>query len=162
MGFGPSDDFLQTDATINPGAEGGPLVNMRGEVVGLVVPTSRRGQGIGFAVPINFAKDILPRLLAGEHVRHGWLGMVVSEDRQGSQSGFAALVVSEVFPGSPAARAGILPGDVIKTMNGRAFESYSHLHRHIALLAPGTMVRLSVFRAGTVCTLDARVTEMPP
>ena len=162
VGFGPFDDFLQTDATINPGAEGGPLVNMRGEVVGLVVPTSRRGQGIGFAVPINFAKDILPRLLDGDYVQHGWLGLVVSEDRQSSQSGSAALVVSKVVPGSPAARAGILPGDIIRTMNGQAFESYPHLHRHIELLAPGTVVRLSVFRAGTVRAFDARVTEMPP
>jgi serine protease Do len=161
LGVGAFDDFLQTDALINPGNSGGPLFNMHGEVVGMATAVVTHAQGIGFAVPINMVKDLLPNLLDNGHLERGWLGLTVAE--QPSADGRTRVaVVQDVFPGSPAATSGLRPGDRITHVNGRPFDSYLALLRKISLLAPGTLVRLTAQR-GTAPPreLVARVGEPP-
>jgi serine protease Do len=161
LGVGAFDDFLQTDALINPGNSGGPLFNMRGEVVGVATAVVTHAQGIGFAVPINMVKDLLPNLLDNGHLERGWLGLTVAE--QTAADGRARVaVVQDVIPGSPAAAAGLRPGDRITHVNGRPFDSYLALLRKISLLAPGTLVRLTAQRGTAPAReLVARVGEPP-
>ncbi|MGE5843925.1 MAG: trypsin-like peptidase domain-containing protein, partial [Syntrophaceae bacterium] len=118
IGAGPYDNFIQTDASINPGNSGGPLFNMAGEVVGINTAIVAQGQGIGFAIPVNMAKEILEDLKAKGKVTRGWLGVSVQDitedlakslklqDRNGA-------LVTEVFEGDPADKAGIKQGDII-------------------------------------------------
>lgn len=140
LGIGVFDDFIQTDALINPGNSGGPLFNMRGEVVGVNTAIVSQGQGIGFAVPINMVKDLLPNLRVNGRLARGWLGVNIKESQNGG------AVVSEVFDGSPAADAGIRPGDRVLSVNGRAIETYLQLLRRVAILAPGSDARLVLQR----------------
>jgi serine protease Do len=156
LGVGPLDDFIQTDALINPGNSGGPLFNMRGEVVGVNSAIISHAQGIGFAVPINMVKDLLPNLLDNGHVERGWLGMTVAEE----PARHAATVV-DVYPGGPAAAAGLRPNDRVTTVNGRPVESYLQLLRKVSLLAPGMLVRLGVQRGTAAREITARVAERP-
>ena len=147
IGVGAFDDFIQTDALINPGNSGGPLFNMRGEVVGVNTAIVSQGQGIGFAVPINMVKDLLPNLQENGRLARGWLGIVVQEE--GGAPGDRGAVVQTVFKASPAARAGLSEGDRVTAVNGRPVEGYLQFMRRVAILMPGTTVRLSVQRGGT-------------
>ncbi len=156
LGVGPLDDFIQTDALINPGNSGGPLFNMRGEVVGVNSAVISNAQGIGFAVPINMVKDLLPNLLDNGHVERGWLGMTVMEE-----PGKHSAQVVDVYPGGPAAAAGLRSGDRVTTINGRPVDSYLQLLRKISLLAPGTLVRMGVQRGTAAREFTARVAERP-
>jgi serine protease Do len=156
LGVGPLDDFIQTDALINPGNSGGPLFNMRGEVVGVNSAVISNAQGIGFAVPINMVKDLLPNLLDNGHVERGWLGMTVVEE-----PGKHSAQVVDVYPGGPAAAAGLRAGDRVTTINGRPVDSYLQLLRKISLLAPGPMVRMGVQRGTAAREFTARVAERP-
>ena len=156
LGVGPLDDFIQTDALINPGNSGGPLFNMRGEVVGVNSAVISNAQGIGFAVPINMVKDLLPNLLDNGHVERGWLGMTVVEE-----PGKHSAQVVDVYPGGPSAAAGLRSGDRVTTINGRPVDSYLQLLRKISLLAPGTLVRMGVQRGSAAREFTARVAERP-
>jgi len=156
LGVGPLDDFIQTDALINPGNSGGPLFNMRGEVVGVNSAVISNAQGIGFAVPINMVKDLIPNLLDNGHVERGWLGMTVVEE-----PGKHSAQVVDVYPGGPAAAAGLRSGDRVTTINGRPVDSYLQLLRKISLLAPGTLVRMGVQRGTAAREFTARVVERP-
>ena len=160
LGVSIFDDFIQTDALINPGNSGGPLFNMRGEVVGVNTAIVSQGQGIGFAVPINLVKDLLPGLQTGGARARGWLGVVLRETPAGA-GGPRSAVVKTVTPGGPAAAAGVLPGDRILALNGRAVESYAQAVRAVALLPPGAEVRLSVSRDGHTRELTARLMARP-
>ena len=161
LGVGAFDDFLQTDALINPGNSGGPLFNMRGEVIGVATAVVTHAQGIGFAVPINMVKDLLPNLLDNGHLERGWLGLTIAE-QPGADGRARVAVVQDVIPASPAAAAGLRPGDRITHVNGRPFDSYLALLRKISLLAPGTLVRLTTQRGGgPPRELAARVGEPP-
>ncbi len=153
IGVGPFDEFIQTNALINPGNSGGPLFNMRGEVVGVTTAIVTQGQGIGFAVPINLVKDLLPNLLDNGRADRGWLGVNIQEIGEGPNK---AAVVTEVYKNSPAAKAGLLPGDKVVGVGGKQVESYLQLLRRIALLAPGTTVKLTLQRGKT--TFDAWTT----
>jgi serine protease Do len=156
LGVGPLDDFIQTDALINPGNSGGPLFNMRGEVVGVNSAVISNAQGIGFAVPINMVKDLIPNLLDNGHVERGWLGMTVVEE-----PGKHSAQVVDVYPGGPAAAAGLRAGDRVTTINGRPVDSYLQLLRKISLLSPGTLVRMGVQRGTAAREFTARVAERP-
>lgn len=160
IGVGPFDDFIQTDALINPGNSGGPLFNLQGEVVGVNTAVVSQGQGIGFSVPINLVKDLLPNLLVNGRLARGWLGVVIHEP-----SGAAALhkgaVVMDVFRNSPAARAGIHPGDRVIAVNGHPIETYQQLLRRIAILAPGSRAKVTLLRAGENHELSVTLSERP-
>jgi serine protease Do len=152
---GTSVEMIQTDAAINPGNSGGPLINTRGEVVGIntmiITGGSQASAGVGFSVPINVAKDILPQLREKGKVVRGWMGVniqAVTEDLAATY-GLAdakGAYVSQVTAGSPAEKAGLQPEDVILSADGRAIADNSDLSRYISSKAPGTTVKLDVLR----------------
>jgi serine protease Do len=148
LGVDVFDDFIQTDALINPGNSGGPLFNMRGEVVGVNTAIIKEGQGIGFAVPINLVKDLLPNLRENGRLERGWLGVSIDDGQEWSGGTVGELVVRDVYRQSPASAAGIRTGDRIIAVNGKPIGSYLQLLRKVALLAPGTQTRLTVQRQG--------------
>jgi serine protease Do len=149
IGAGPYDDFIQTDASINPGNSGGPLFNLRGQVVGINTAINPQGKGIGFAIPIDAVRDVVPQLLSTGHVARGRLGVVI----QGMDEDLAKAVgldhahgalVEEVEPGSPAEKAGVHSGDVIVSVDGQDVPHSEDLPRLVARHAPGTQVKLAV------------------
>jgi serine protease Do len=158
LGVGVFDDFIQTDALINPGNSGGPLFNMRGEVVGVNTAIMSQGQGIGFAVPINMVKDLLPNLRKNGQLQKGWLGVVIDDQ---PQVGTRAAVVKQVYPGSPAAQAGIRPGDQVVGVNGKQVDSYQQLLRKVAIMAPGSEAKLALLRGGTAQEVQVKLTARP-
>ncbi len=161
IGMGPWDDFLQTNALINPGNSGGPLFDMHGDVVGVTTAVMSRAQGIGFAVPINLVKDLLPNLMENGRLVRGWVGMSAKEGPEGGPRG---PVVTDVFRQGPAQEGGVRPGDRVASIDGRPVDQYQDLLRRIALKAPGTQVRLGLVRAGkpleVKVTLAARPAEV--
>ncbi|MFP2925485.1 trypsin-like peptidase domain-containing protein [Pyxidicoccus sp. 3LG] len=159
LGVGQFDDFIQTDALINPGNSGGPLFNMKGEVVGVNTAIISQGQGIGFAVPINLVKDLLPNLRENGKLERGWLGVDIVDDGQSGER--RAPVVRDVYQASPAASAGIRPGDRLVAVNGRPIGSYLQLLRKVALLAPGTETRFTLLREGVTKEVSVRLTVRP-
>ncbi len=148
---GPYDDFIQTDASINPGNSGGPLFNLRGQVVGINTAINPQGKGIGFAIPIDAVKDVLPQLISTGHVARGRLGVLI----QGMDEDLAKAVgmdhphgalVEQVEPESPAEKAGIQSGDVIVAIDGADVPRSEDLPRLVARHTPGTHVHLTVMR----------------
>ncbi|MFQ5914820.1 MAG: Do family serine endopeptidase [Nitrospinota bacterium] len=153
IGSGPLDDYIQTDAYINVGNSGGPLVNTEGEVVGMNTAIVAESLGIGFAIPINIAKAILRDLRIYGRPRRGWLGVSVREmDPQLAKtlglSGRAGAWVSGVARAGPAETAGIRKGDVIVEFNGRPIREKQELLKWVATARPGSRARLKVFRKG--------------
>ena len=166
IGAGPYDDFLQTDAAINPGNSGGPLVNMRGEVIGINTAIVRGGSGIGFAVPSNLAKKISGDLLATGSVSRGWLGVSLQPLTPDLAPSFGAkdkkgALVSDVVSDSPAAKAGVQPGDVVVDFAGRKIENPGDLARAVGLAAPGTDAKLTVWRDKSEKTLAITLAQAP-
>ena len=157
IGAGPYDNFIQTDASINPGNSGGPLFNLAGEVVGINTAIIAQGQGIGFAVPVNTAKAILNDLKTKGKVTRGWLGISVqdiTEDIAGNlnlkdQKG---ALVGDVFPGDPAAVAGIKTGDVLVEIDGKKVNDTHDLLRIVAVLPVGKAIDIKAIRDGAVKT----------
>ncbi len=154
IGSGPYDDFIQTDASINPGNSGGPLFNMKGEVVGINTAIVASGQGIGFAIPVNMAKDLLPQLKSGK-VSRGRLGVHIQEVTPELAASFGldekqGAVISEVVKDSPAERAGLEVGDIILAVDGKKVAEMRNLPRMIAAKKPGTKVLLKILRMGKI------------
>jgi serine protease Do len=151
IGAGPYDDFIQTDASINPGNSGGPLFNLLGQVVGINTAINPQGKGIGFAIPIDAVKAVLPQLIATGHVSRGRLGVGIQgldEDLAkalGMDRPHGALV-EQVEPGSPAEKAGIKSGDVIVALDGRDVPHSEELPRMVAQHKPGTRVKVTLLR----------------
>ena len=152
----PFDDFIQTDAAINPGNSGGPLFNMRGEVVGIntAIVSPQIGQGIGFAVPVNLAKQALPQLREKGKVARGYLGVTVSDISPDLAQGFGlpegqkGALIQQVQPKAPAGKAGVQPGDVVVALNGKTVEGSGQLTRGISAIPPGGKATLNVLRDG--------------
>ena len=141
IGAGPYDDFLQTDAAINPGNSGGPLVNMRGEVIGINTAIVRGGSGIGFAIPASMARRVSAQLVEHGKVTRGWLGGVLqplTPELAASlgPDGRKGVLVTEVMPDSPAARAGLRSGDVVLEVDGRKIEHPADVARAVAWPRP--------------------------
>lgn len=165
IGQGPYDDFIQTDAAINPGNSGGPLLNLKGEVIGINTAINPQANTIGFAVPINLAKEILPQLEKDGRVTRGWLGVAVQpvtgelaellelDERRGA-------LVSQVTPDSPADEAGIERGDVIVRFGKREIDKMRELPRAVATTPPGTEVEVEVLRDGRRKRLEVEVGEL--
>jgi serine protease Do len=167
IGAGAYDDFIQTDASINPGNSGGPLLNLAGEVVGIntaIFSQSGGNIGIGFAIPVNMAKDLIPQLRKGKVVR-GWLGVMIQkitpelqekldlEDDQGA-------LVADVTEGGPAEEAGIRRGDVIVSFDGQPIEEMDDLPYIVATTPVGKKVDVEIIRDGRKKTLEVKVGEM--
>ncbi|MCG6924943.1 MAG: Do family serine endopeptidase [Acidobacteria bacterium] len=166
-----SIEMIQTDAAINPGNSGGPLLNARGEVIGIntMIMTdgaSRVNAGVGFSVPINVATEILPQLRERGKVIRGWMGVTIQAvtDELAETYGLdeaKGAIVSSVTADSPAEDAGIEPEDVILAADGRAIGDNGDLSRYIASKAPGTEVELDVFRDGRHRTISITLGTFP-
>jgi serine protease Do len=165
-----SQDVLQTDAAINPGNSGGPLLNIRGEVVGINTAILSEGQatgnmGIGFAIPINIVRDILPQLRSGK-VTRGRIGVSLSPDmtlQQAQQFGVKighGALVSTVDPNTPGEKAGLQPGDIIVEYNGQAIKNRDQLIRLVTSTKPGTTVPMKVLRDKQEKTVNITIEEL--
>jgi serine protease Do len=153
IGAGPYDNFLQTDASINPGNSGGPLFNLNGEVVGVNTAIVQGGQGIGFAIPINQAKTVIPQLIHGGKVERGYLGIGLQEmtpelAKRLSLNEGQGILVGEVFQNSPADRAGLQPGDVILSFNGQDIKRAQDLPLLVSQSAIGSKAKVDFLRGG--------------
>ena len=163
---GPYSDYLQTDASINPGNSGGPLFNMKGEVVGINAAIISGANTIGFAIPINVVKQILPQLRQTGHVSRGFLGVqpqAITADmveNLGLKSTKGALL-ADVVKESPADKAGLKPGDVVVALNGKPVNDNSQLTRDVGVIPPGNNVKLEVVRDGKPRTVDVKLAERP-
>jgi serine protease Do len=165
LGAGPYDDFLQTDAAINPGNSGGPLFNMQGKVIGINTAIIAQGQGIGFAIPIDIAKNLLPQLKTGKIVR-GWLGIMIQDITPELAKSFGlksskGVIVSDVVKGSPAAKASLQRGDVILKFNGKEVDNAHMLSQMAAATPPDTAVKIDILRNGQEKTISLTVGTMP-
>jgi serine protease Do len=164
IGSGPYDDFIQTDASINPGNSGGPLINMAGKVVGINTAIIAGGQGIGFAIPVNLAKGIIDQLRTRGEVTRGWLGVGIQDltpelkEYYGVKDGKGVLV-TQVFPGDPADKAGLKTGDVILKVNGHELDSGRELSRMIAEAPVGQEVEIAVLRKGSSKTFHVELSK---
>jgi serine protease Do len=165
IGAGPYDDFLQTDAAINPGNSGGPLFNMDGEVVGINTAIVAQGQGIGFAIPINIAKEILPQLKSGK-VTRGWLGVMIQDITPELAESFGikqtkGVLVGDVVQDGPADKAGIKRGDVVTGINGKEVDNAHTLSRLVASTSPNSQVTVQIIRDGKSKDIKATIGTMP-
>ena len=165
LGIEGYEDFIQTDASINPGNSGGALVNLKGELVGINTAIFSRGGGnigIGFAIPINLALQIMEQLLDNGMVERGFIGVQVQNLNADLAEAFGiknqkGAIVNSVLPGSPAEKAGLLPGDIITSINSKPVKAASDVRNHIGLLPVGEQVMFEVLRDGERKTLEARV-----
>lgn len=160
------DGFLQTDAAINPGNSGGPLLNMEGKVVGINTAIVPYAQGLGFAIPVNMARQIIDDLVVYGRVKRGWLGISVQSLTKEFAEAYdikeeAGVVVGDVFPDSAAERAGLRRGDVIVAVNGNAVRDVQGFVNMVRSQTPGSDLRLDVVRDGKKVTLKAKLDEIP-
>ncbi len=162
-------DLIQTDAAINPGNSGGPLVDMQGRVIGInvaIISTSGGYQGLGFAIPINKAKKILNKLIKGERITYGWLGVAIQNLNQDLRSYFGlreakGVIIVRVFPDSPAKKAGLKEGDLILAVNGQEVETSSELVRLVSEQTPGSEVYLKILRKNKYLKVRVVLGERP-
>lgn len=162
IGAGPYDDFIQTDASINPGNSGGPLINMEGEVVGISTAIVAGGNGIGFAIPISMAKDIISQLKQTGEVTRGWLGVGIQDLDSELQEYYdvdTGVLVTQVFSGDPADKAGIKPQDVILSVNGQSVDSARELSKAVADLSVGEEAKIKINRRGKVKTIKVKIAK---
>jgi serine protease Do len=168
IGQGPYDNFIQTDASINPGNSGGPLINLRGEVVGInsaIFSQSGGNIGIGFAIPSNAVKELLPQLRDKGKVVRGFIGASVQRvspeiaESLGINPVRGALV-ADLVKGGPAERAGVKVGDVIVEFDRRPIKDSADLPQQVARLAPGSAAPMKIIRDGKESTLSVTVSEM--
>ncbi|HXH06699.1 MAG TPA: trypsin-like peptidase domain-containing protein [Vicinamibacterales bacterium] len=160
------DDYIQTDAAINFGNSGGPLINARGEVIGINSAISSRANNIGFAIPINQARAILPQLKTRGRVARGFIGVMLTDATPELQRSLAlgvgrGALVQDVTPGSPAERAGIRPYDVVVGVDSREIWASDELIREISARQPGTTARLRIVRDGRERTAVVKLAERP-
>ena len=162
IGAGPYDDFIQTDASINPGNSGGPLFNMQGEVIGINTAIVAQGQGIGFAIPVNMAKQIIPQLRDEGRVTRGWLGVTVQALNKELAESFDldtthGALVNEVIEDSPADKAGLKRGDIIVEYDGKQVDELNDLPRLVAATPVDETVKVKVFRDGKERTIKVKI-----
>jgi S1-C subfamily serine protease len=159
VGIEDYENFVQTDASINPGNSGGPLLNIYGEVVGVNTAIVASGQGIGFAIPINLARQIADQLISTGKVTRGWLGVTIQPlDNELAKSfgldRVTGALVTRVLPATPAERAGMKRGDVLLSFNGKPVRGVKELQLLVASSALDEKVPVEVLREGTRLTLE--------
>ena len=141
-------DFIQTDASINPGSSGGPLLDLNGSVVGIAAAVNATGHGIAFAIPVNMAKTVIDQIHANGRVIRSWLGVSVKELPAELNSSASGVEVTEVAAGSPAQRAGVRSGDVITTVQGHVIQNPARLRWFVSMAGVGKEVAMDVHRKG--------------
>jgi serine protease Do len=165
IGAGPYDDFIQTDASINPGNSGGPLFNMQGEIVGINTAIISGGQGIGFAIPVNTAKPLIPQLVEKGKVTRGYLGVniqtVTPELAEALKLGdVRGTLVADVVSGGPAEKAGIKRGDIIVGFEGKPVRDSHELPVLVAATPVGNEVVVTIMREGNEQQVRAKIAAM--
>ena len=166
IGAGPYDDFIQTDASINPGNSGGPLFNMSGEIVGINTAIIPQGQGIGFAIPVNTAKPLIPQLVKHGQVTRGYLGVhiqAITPDlaKALKLKAHKGALVTDVEPEGPADKAGIKRGDVIVAYNHQDVEDSHDLPQLVAATKKGRKAIVTLIRNGEQKNIRVRVGKIP-
>jgi serine protease Do len=169
LGIEDYEDFIQTDAAINPGNSGGALVDINGALIGIntaIVSRSGGNQGVGFAVPIKMARDVMERIIRDGKVIRGWLGVLIQPvtpaiaRAMGMERPHGALV-GDVTPASPAEKAGIQRGDIVLSINGESIAETRELSLKVAMMSPGTVARLRVFRERRETEISVTLGEQP-
>lgn len=161
--------LIQTDAAINPGNSGGPLVNIKGEVIGInvaIFSTSGGYQGVGFAIPINTAKDIVDTLIAGKKVLYGWLGVSVQEIDQKLAEYFnlpdeEGVLAAKVLPNSPAEKGGLKEGDIIRRFDGKNVKDLKSFLDMVTKAKVGSKVKIAIIRNSRPMAVDVEIGERP-
>lgn len=166
IGAGPYDDFIQTDAIIHAGNSGGPVFNIRGEVIGMSTAVPALGQGIGFAIPIDMVKKVASQLRVHGRVTRAWLGVMIQEVTPELAKAFTlhkaeGALVSDVIEQSPAQRAGILRGDVIVVFNGKKVDRMHEMPMIVAETPLGENVEVVFIRDGKEHRIRVIVAELP-
>ncbi len=164
---GNINDFIQTDAAINQGNSGGPLVNIQGEVIGInswIASSSGGSQGLAFSIPINNVKSAIDDFISGGKIIYGWLGVqLLQADREILSAlgleGTTGALASQVFIGSPADKGGFLPGDYVTALNGNAVRSVDQLVRDVGDLKSGQTATFAVMRSGRAMNLTVKIDE---
>jgi serine protease Do len=156
------EDFIQTDASINPGNSGGALINLRGELIGIntaIISPGGGNVGIGFAVPINMARRVMEQLVRNGEVRRGRIGISVRDlgADAAAREGYQGAVIAEIAGGSPAQKAGLLKGDIVKAVDGTPIKSAAQLRNLIGLTPLGSRVAFRFERSGAVQTTSVEV-----
>lgn len=166
---GPYDNFIQTDASINQGSSGGPMFNLKGEVIGIntaIFSTSGGSMGIGFAVPVNLTKFVIKQLKENGKVERGWLGIKIQPNsgdiaKSVKQNAKGGVIVSSVSENSSAKKAGIEPGDIILSFEGEDIDDTKNLSRMAAETPVGQEISMEIWRDGQVKRLKLPVQKMP-
>jgi serine protease Do/serine protease DegQ len=166
VGVTTYENFIQTDASINPGNSGGPLLNLDGHVIGINTAIVAAGQGIGFSIPINMAKDVMRQLIARGRVVRGWLGIAIQDVTDELAGTFGVrerqgVLVADVMKGGPADVGGLRPGDVVVDFAGTPVKEVPDLQGRVALVAPGQTAKVTVVREGKHVPLTVIIGEMP-
>ncbi len=170
LGISPYEDFIQTDAAINKGNSGGALTNYAGDLIGLntaIISPSGGFQGVGFAVPINVARDVMSQIIQHGRVIRGYLGVGIQSVTPQLSKALNlhtehGALVSDVVAGTPAAKAGLQRGDVITAVNGKPVPDPRELQQIITTTKPGTTVTLQVLRNVRQLTIPVTIAELPP
>jgi serine protease Do len=168
LGIEDYEDFIQTDAAINPGNSGGALVDVNGNLVGIntaILSGSGGNQGVGFAIPISLARQVMDEILKNGKVVRGYMGVQIQELTPQMAKAFGLTIdtgalIADVTPDSPASRAGLRRGDVIADLNGKSVDN-RQLQLQVSMMAPGTNVRLTVMREGKQIEVPVTLAELP-
>lgn len=169
MGITDYGDFIQTDAAVNQGNSGGPLIDLRGRVIGIntaIASHTGGSNGIGFAIPITLAHSVTRQLIEQGHVERGWLGIVMGRLTPELASSFAyaetdGVLINDIAPEGPAAAAGLRPGDIVQGIDGRPVRDLSGFRAAIAQTPPGQTVRLNVWRDGSMAEVAVQLGRLP-
>ena len=166
VGVATYESFIQTDASINPGNSGGPLLNLDGQVIGINTAIVASGQGIGFSIPVNMAKEVMQQLITRGHVVRGWLGIVIQDLTDDLATSFgvtarAGVLVTDVMKAGPAETAGLRSGDVITELADGKITEVPDLQKRVAAHAPGESVTLTVVRDRKPMAVRITLGEMP-
>jgi serine protease Do len=170
LGIEDYEDFIQTDAPINPGNSGGALVNDRGELVGINTAILSHGsggnEGIGFAIPINMARNVMSQILDHGKVNRAYLGIMVQDITPGiskamNLKNMKGVLVGDVSPSGPAQRSGVQRGDVILEINGKTMEDSRELRNTVSMMNPDANVNLKLLRDGKITDVTVKLGELP-
>ena len=168
VGVSLIEDFIQTDAAINPGNSGGALISSRGELIGINTAnysSTGGSQGIGFAIPINLAINVMQQLISRGFVERGWLGIVPqpvpSDIANVLNLENSGVFVTAVFNDSPAAKAGVMPGDIITRINGASLTDAQQAVQKISGVMPGEMINLDIIRGWQALFITTEVSQRP-
>jgi serine protease Do len=154
-------DFLQTDAAINPGNSGGPLLNLKGEAIGINTAINAQGQGLAFAIPINMVKQMLPSLVKEGRVVRSYLGVGIEDAPLDEKTGTRGAIVMRVWKGTPAEGAGLKPGDQILAVDGVAVRDSAQMRWLVSIAGVGRSVTLRVVRDGKAFDLPVKLERLP-